>query len=47
VEPNTKDTWIAVLIDGSRVPMSRGGYGKFRGLVGKPVDNYFTDCLYL
>jgi two-component system LytT family response regulator len=34
VEPNTKDTWTAILLDGSRVPMSRGGYAKFRSLVG-------------
>jgi two-component system LytT family response regulator len=34
VEPNTKDTWVAVLLDGSTVPMSRGGYARFRSLVG-------------
>jgi two-component system LytT family response regulator len=34
VEPNTKDTWLAILLDGSRVPMSRGGYARFRSLVG-------------
>lgn len=34
IDANTKDTWIAVLSDGSRLPVSRGGYGRFRELVG-------------
>jgi two-component system, LytTR family, response regulator len=34
VEPNTKDTWLAILTDGSKIPMSRGGYARFNALVG-------------
>ena len=34
IEPNTKDTWIAVLNDGTRIPVSRGGYQRFNSLVG-------------
>jgi two-component system LytT family response regulator len=34
VEPNTKDTWIAILRDGTQVPMSRAGYARFRELIG-------------
>jgi two-component system, LytTR family, response regulator len=34
VEPNTKDTWIAILRDGTQVPMSRAGYTRFRELIG-------------
>ncbi len=34
IEPNTKDTWVAVLTDGSKVPVSRGGYAKFNALIG-------------
>ena len=34
IEPNTKDTWIAVLTDGTRIPVSRGGYARFNHLVG-------------
>lgn len=34
IEPNTKDTWLAVLTDGSRIPVSRGGYAKFNALIG-------------
>jgi two-component system LytT family response regulator len=33
VEPNTKDTWFAILTDGSRIPMSRAGYARFRELI--------------
>ena len=33
VEPNTKDTWIAILRDGSQIPMSRSGYARFRELI--------------
>lgn len=32
VEPNTKDTWLAILRDGSQIPMSRSGYSRFREL---------------
>jgi two-component system LytT family response regulator len=34
VEPNTKDTWLAILRDGAKVPMSRAGYARFRELAG-------------
>jgi two-component system LytT family response regulator len=34
IEPNTKDTWIAVLADGTRIPVSRGGYARFNTLIG-------------
>jgi two-component system LytT family response regulator len=32
VEPNTKDTWLAILRDGTKTPMSRAGYSRFREL---------------
>jgi two-component system LytT family response regulator len=35
VEPNTKDTWIAVLHDGSQIPVSRAGYAAFRKLISR------------
>lgn len=34
IEPNTRDTWIAVLTDGTRIPVSRGGYARFNSLLG-------------
>jgi two-component system LytT family response regulator len=34
IEPNTKDTWWAILGDGSKIPVSRGGYAKFNALIG-------------
>jgi two-component system, LytTR family, response regulator len=34
VEPNTKDTWLAILADGTKIPMSRGGYTRFNALLG-------------
>ncbi len=34
IEPNTKDTWIAVLADGTRISVSRGGYARFNSLIG-------------
>jgi two-component system LytT family response regulator len=34
LEPNTKDTWVAVLVDGTRIPVSRGGYTRFNSLTG-------------
>jgi len=33
IDANTKDTWVAVLSDGSRIPVSRGGYARFRAIV--------------
>jgi two-component system LytT family response regulator len=34
IDANTKDTWLAVLTDGTKVPVSRGGYNRFREIVG-------------
>jgi len=34
IDSNTKDTWTAVLNDGTRIPVSRGGYARFREIVG-------------
>jgi two-component system LytT family response regulator len=34
IDANSKDTWVAVLTDGSKIPVSRGGYGRFREIVG-------------
>jgi two-component system LytT family response regulator len=34
MDANTKDTWLAVLTDGAKLPVSRAGYAKFRELVG-------------
>jgi two-component system LytT family response regulator len=34
IDANTKDTWVAVLTDGSKIPVSRGGYTRFREVVG-------------
>jgi len=34
VEPNTKDTWQAILRDGTKIPMSRAGYSRFREISG-------------
>ncbi|MES1261657.1 MAG: response regulator [Acidobacteriota bacterium] len=34
IDANTKDTWLAVLTEGSKIPMSRAGYGKFRDIAG-------------
>ncbi len=34
VEPNTKDTWLAILRDGTKIPMSKAGYARFRELAG-------------
>lgn len=34
IDSNTKDTWVAVLNDGSKIPVSRGGYVRFRKIVG-------------
>jgi two-component system, LytTR family, response regulator len=34
IEANTKDTWLAVLTDGTKIPVSRSGYSKFRETMG-------------
>jgi two-component system LytT family response regulator len=34
VDPNTKDTWLALLRDGAKIPVSRAGYARFRELIG-------------
>jgi two-component system LytT family response regulator len=34
IEANTKDTWIAVLGDGSKIPVSRAGYARFQQIAG-------------
>jgi len=34
IDANTKDTWVAVLTDGTKLPVSRGGYARFREVVG-------------
>jgi two-component system LytT family response regulator len=34
IDANTKDTWLAVLTDGTKIPVSRGGYARFREIVG-------------
>ena len=34
LDPNTKDTWLAVLADGTQTPVSRAGYARFRELIG-------------
>jgi two-component system, LytTR family, response regulator len=34
LEPNTRDTWVAVLVDGSKIPVSRGGWSRFNALTG-------------
>jgi two-component system LytT family response regulator len=34
IDVNTKDTWTAVLSDGTKVPVSRAGYTRFRTLIG-------------
>ena len=33
IEPNTNDTWLAILSDGSRIPVSRGGFARFNALI--------------
>jgi two-component system, LytTR family, response regulator len=34
IEPNTKDTWLAILSEGYKIPVSRGGYARFNALIG-------------
>ena len=33
LEPHTKDTWLAVLTDGAKIPVSRAGYTRFNSLI--------------
>ena len=33
IEANTKDTWVAILTDGARIPVSRAGYTRFREII--------------
>jgi two-component system LytT family response regulator len=33
IDANTKDTWVAVLTDGTKIPVSRGGYARFREIM--------------
>ncbi|HKD09075.1 MAG TPA: LytTR family DNA-binding domain-containing protein [Bryobacteraceae bacterium] len=35
IDANTKDTWLAVLTDGTKIPVSRGGYTRFREVAGQ------------
>ena len=35
IEPYTKDTRLAILSDGSQIPVSRAGYVRLRELMGK------------
>jgi two-component system LytT family response regulator len=35
IDANTKDTRLAVLTDGTKIPVSRGGYARFREVVGE------------
>ena len=34
IDSNTKDTWVAVLSDGSKIPVSRSGYLRFGDIAG-------------
>jgi two-component system LytT family response regulator len=34
IEPYAKDSWLAVLTDGSRLPVSRTGYSRLKELIG-------------
>jgi two-component system LytT family response regulator len=34
IEPNTKDTWLAILTDGAKIPVSRAGYTRFNSMIG-------------
>jgi len=34
IESNTRDTWHAILADGARIPVSRGGYSRLNALIG-------------
>jgi two-component system LytT family response regulator len=35
IDANTKDTWLAILSDGTKIPVSRGGYTRFREVAGQ------------
>jgi two-component system LytT family response regulator len=34
IEPYAKDSWLAVLTDGTRLPVSRTGYSRLKELIG-------------
>jgi two-component system, LytTR family, response regulator len=34
IEPYAKDSWLAILADGSRLPVSRTGYSRLKELIG-------------
>ena len=34
IEPLTKDSHVALLKSGARIPLSEGGFGKLRGVLG-------------
>lgn len=34
IEPYAKDSWLAILTDGSRLPVSRTGYSRLKELIG-------------
>jgi two-component system LytT family response regulator len=34
IEPYAKDSWLAILQDGTRLPLSRAGYQRLRELIG-------------
>jgi two-component system LytT family response regulator len=34
IEPYAKDSWLAVLADGTRLPVSRTGYSRLKELIG-------------
>ncbi len=34
IEPYAKDSWLAILTDGSRLPVSRSGYSRLKELMG-------------
>jgi two-component system, LytTR family, response regulator len=34
IDATTKDTWVAVLSDGTKIPVSRSGYVRFREIAG-------------
>ena len=34
IEPYAKDSWLAILTDGTRLPVSRTGYSRLKELIG-------------
>jgi len=34
IEPYAKDSWLAILTDGSRLPVSRSGYSRLKEIIG-------------